>query len=211
MEAQSSKLKAQIPKAVVFDLGKVLLDFDYRIAARTLAPKSRLPADEFKRVVDQSPLLHRYESAQISTEQFFAEVCKLTGYHGSLDEFRAPFGDIFAEISPMIALHAELRRRGVPTFIFSNTNEIAVAHIQERFPFFADFDGYVLSYEVGCMKPAPPIYDAVESLTGLHGPDLLYLDDRPENIEAGRTRGWQTVLHSEPDASRQRVAAALRW
>lgn len=196
-----TKDQLPIPKAVVFDLGKVLLDFDYRIAARTLAPKSRFDAEEFKRVVDQSPLLHRYESAEIGTAEFFAEVGRLTGYHGTLPEFRAAFGDIFSEIPAMIALQRELRERGVPTFIFSNTNEIAVGHIRERFPFFAHFTGYVYSHEVGCMKPAPRIYQAIEAITGLTGADLLYLDDRAENIEAGAGRGWQTILHHDPAAT----------
>jgi FMN phosphatase YigB (HAD superfamily) len=186
------------PRAVVFDLGKVLLDFDYRIAARTLAAKSRFEAEEFKRVVDQSPLLHRYESAAITTAEFFAEVAQLTGYHGTVAEFRAAFGDIFSEIPAMLALHRELRVRDIPTFIFSNTNEIAVGHIQERFPFFANFTGYVYSHEVGCMKPAPKIYEAIETLTSLTGADLLYLDDRAENIAAGAARGWQTILHHDP-------------
>ena len=187
-----------VPRAVVFDLGKVLLDFDYRIAARALAPRSRLDAEEFKRVVDQSPLLHRYESAEIGTAEFFAEVGRLTGYHGSLAEFRAAFGDIFGEIPPMIALQRQLRERGVPTFIFSNTNEIAIGHVRDRFPFFAHFTGYVYSHEVGCMKPAPKIYKAIEAITALRGTDLLYLDDRAENIEAGAARGWQTILHHDP-------------
>lgn len=190
-----------IPKAVVFDLGKVLLDFDYHLAARALSPRSRLPADEFKRVLDQSPLLHRYESGGLTTAEFFAEVRTLTGYAGPLDDFRAAFADIFTEIPEMIALQRELRSAGVPTFIFSNTNEVAVGHIRERFPFFAGFDGYVLSYEVGCMKPVAPIYTAVEQLTGLRAADLLYVDDRAENIAAGQTRGWQTILHHDPAES----------
>ncbi len=194
----SSPNPRRVPRAVVFDLGKVLLDFDYRIAARTLAPLSRLAADEFKRVVDQSPLLHRYESAEIGTSEFFAEVGRLTGYHGSLAEFRAAFGDIFSEIPPMVALQRQLCERGVPTFIFSNTNEIAIGHVRSRFPFFAHFTGYVYSHEVGCMKPAPKIYEAIEAITGLGGADLLYLDDRAENIEAGAARGWQTILHHDP-------------
>lgn len=197
------------PKAVVFDLGKVLLDFDYRIAARTLAPKSRFDAEEFKRVVDQSPLLHRYESAEIGTAEFFTEVGRLTGFHGTLAEFRAAFGDIFSEIPAMISLQRELREQGVPTFIFSNTNEIAVGHIRERFPFFAHFTGYVYSHEVGCMKPAAKIYGAIEAITGLTGADLLYLDDRAENIEAGAARGWQTILHHDPAVTVPDVWARL--
>ena len=205
MPPESSHPVATPPRAVVFDLGKVLLDFDYHIAARTLSPHSRLPAVEFKQVIDQSPLLHRYESGGISTAQFEAEVRQLTGYSGPATHFRDAFADIFAEIPDMIALHRELRDRGIPTYIFSNTNEIAVGHIRDRFPFFGNFDGFVLSYEIGVMNPAPDAYAAVERLTGATGPDLLYLDDRAENIEAGARRGWRTILHADPGITRAEV------
>jgi putative hydrolase of the HAD superfamily len=189
------------PKAVVFDLGKVLLDFDYRIAVKKLAPQSALPAPELQRMIDQSPLLHRYESGGLTSREFFTEIAAQAGYRGAFEEFRECFGDIFSEIPRMIELHATLRARGVPTFIFSNTNEIAVHHIRRRFPFFAGFDGYVLSYEAGRMKPHPDIYERVEALTGRHGADLLYLDDRLENVQTGERRGWRTIHHAQPEES----------
>ena len=197
------------PKAIVFDLGKVLLDFDVGIAARTLAAASRVPADEFQRVLDQSPLLHEYESGRIGSRDFFGEVVARTGYRGTEPEFRMAFADIFSEIRPMVALHAELRRRGIPAFIFSNTNEIAVTHIRERFPFFRDFDAHVLSYEVGAMKPRPEIYAAVEAATGRRGGDLLFIDDRAENAAAAAARGWQTVHHVDHDTTPAEVRRRL--
>ena len=199
------------PSVVVFDLGKVLLDFDYARAARILAPHSRLGPEAFQSVLDQSPLLHRYESGDIDTGTFLAEVRTLTGFRADAETFRAAFGDIFSAIDPMIGLHAELRRRGIPTYIFSNTNEIAVGHVRERFPFFHGFDGYVFSHEVGAMKPRPEIYDAVERLTGRTGTGILYLDDRAENVAAGRTRGWHVIHHADPADSEGRVAAHFGW
>ena len=71
-------------KAVVFDLGKVLVDFDYGIAARKLAEKSVLAVDEVRALIDQSPLLFRYERAGMTTQEFFAEVRQRIGYTGSL-------------------------------------------------------------------------------------------------------------------------------
>src|SRR5437870_4541275 len=135
------------PHVVVFDLGKVLVDFDYSIAARRIAARGRLSAEEIKRLIDHSPLLFRYETGRLTKEQFFAEICSATGFSGGLDEFSEFFADIFVPIEPMVALHAALRQRGVPTYIFSNTNELAAGHIRRQFPFFSDFDGYILSYE----------------------------------------------------------------
>jgi len=107
----------------------------------------------------------------------------------------------------MVELHAELRRRGLPTYIFSNTNELAVRHIRSNFSFFSNFDGYILSYEHGAMKPGAKLYEVVERTTGRRGSEILYLDDRPENVEAGATRGWQVILQENPDKTREAMTA----
>jgi HAD superfamily hydrolase (TIGR01509 family) len=105
----------------------------------------------------------------------------------------------------MVEIHAQLRAKGIPTYIFSNTNDLAVEHIRRNFPFFSNFDGYVLSYEQGAMKPDDKIYQAVEKMTGHDGPRILYLDDRLENVEAGVKRGWQVILQEAPEQSIARI------
>lgn len=191
----------QVPGAVVFDLGKVLVDFDYSIAGRRIAARSIKTPQEVQDLIDHAPLLFRYETGLIGREEFFVEVKEATGFAGTLSEFSAFFADIFTPIPEMVALHARLRAQSVPTFIFSNTNDLAVSHIRANFPFFSQFDGYVLSYEERSMKPDARIYEAVERLTGRRGPQLVYLDDRPENAQAGAARGWQVIQHHSPSAS----------
>ena len=186
------------PEAVVFDLGKVLLDFDYGIATRKLAQHCGVSHEAVGGVIDQSPLLYAYETGHITCDDFYRQVCSRTGFRGDMGVFSASFSDIFTPIDEMIALHRRLRERAVPTYIFSNTNPIAIAHIRGQFPFFKDFDGYVLSYEHGTMKPEARIYEQVEKVTGKGRAEVLYIDDRPENIEAGRARGWQVIHHTEP-------------
>jgi glucose-1-phosphatase len=187
---------------VVFDLGKVLVDFDYSIAIPRIAAHSALPLAGIKTFFFHSPLLVDYESGRLTREEFFEQARKAAGFRGTIEEFCEFFADIFTEIPPMIELHAELRRRGIPTYIFSNTNDLAVEHIRRNFPFFRDFDGYIFSYEVGAMKPEPKIYEALEKLAGRHGADILYIDDRPENVAAGAARGWRTILHETPEKTR---------
>jgi FMN phosphatase YigB (HAD superfamily) len=196
------------PLAVVFDLGKVLVDFDYSIAARRILRPGIMTPAEAKEYLSHSPVLVRYETGLISRREFFDEVREAAGFTGSLEEFGEFFADIFTGIPPMIELHANLRRQGVPTYIFSNTNDLAVEHIRRNFPFFSRFDGYILSYEVKSLKPSPEIYEALERLVGLRGEDLLYLDDRPENVAAGRKRGWRTILHESPEHTRSAVKQA---
>jgi HAD superfamily hydrolase (TIGR01509 family) len=99
----------------------------------------------------------------------------------------------------MIALQAELRRRGCKTYIFSNTNDLAIEHVERNFPFFKNFEGYIYSCEIGAMKPDAKIYAAMEKLCGRSGADIIYLDDRLENVQAGLARGWRAFLHETPE------------
>jgi 2-haloacid dehalogenase len=189
----------KMPKAVVFDLGKVLVEFDYGIAARRIAARGKGDPVQVQNFLDHSPLLFRYETGQMTKQQFFEEVQAGTGFKGDIAEFARVFGDIFEPIPRMVELHAALRANRVPTFIFSNTNELAVAHIRGNFPFFSNFDGYILSYQHGAMKPQPRLYEVVEEKSGRKGDEILYLDDRPENVDAGAARGWQVILQEAPE------------
>ncbi len=196
------------PSVVVFDLGKVLVDFDYSIAAGKMTSRCKViqaQGEDLEDFLSRSPLLCQYETGLLTTEQFYRKVCAATGFSGSLDEFGGPFSDIFVPIEPMIELQSTLRRQGVPRFIFSNTNELAVSHIRRSFPFFNTFDGYVFSYEHGAMKPDARLYEVVERRTGKRGSEILYLDDRPENIATGTARGWQVILHETPEKSRAAI------
>jgi glucose-1-phosphatase len=184
---------------VAFDLGKVLVDFDYHIAVSRIAARSKLPPDGIKTFLGQSHAVIDYECGRLTREQFYEQARKATGFRGTMEEFGEFFADIFTAIPPMIEIHAGLRRRGIPTYIFSNTNDLAVEHIRQKFPFFRNFDGYIYSYEVGAMKPEAKIYEVLEKLAGRRGAEILYLDDRPENVAGGAARGWQTILHETPE------------
>lgn len=183
------------PDVVVFDLGKVLVDFDYSIAGRRIAARSRMSAAGVQNYIEQSPLLFRFETGLLSRQQFFDEIRSTTGFEGTLAEFAQFFADIFTPIPEMVALHANLRTAQIPTFIFSNTNDLAIEHIRRNFSFFSNFTGHVLSYEHGSMKPDARLFEVVERVAARTGAEILYLDDRIENVEAGATRGWQVIHH----------------
>ena len=187
------------PKAIVFDLGKVLLDFDWLIAGRRIAARSRRTVDGSAFFQEQLPLILRYELGQVSTREMCEALQTAIDFLGTTEEFRSYFAEIFTEITPMIELHASFRKKGLPTYIFSNTNELAVEHIRERYPFFAGFDGYIYSFEHGAMKPDAKLYEVVERESKRRGNEILYFDDRPENVAAGLERGWQAVLHESPE------------
>ena len=83
---KSERMKPQMkPTAVVFDLGKVLLHFDYGIAAEKFQKRCRIASSDIRAVIDQSPLLHGFETGRLSGEEFFEELCRATGFAGDLD------------------------------------------------------------------------------------------------------------------------------
>jgi HAD superfamily hydrolase (TIGR01509 family) len=192
-------------KAVVFDLGKVLVDFDYGIAGRKIAARATMAAGDLGRFLVHVPLIIRYETGLLTSQEFYEEVRRASGFLGDMEEFASLFADIFTPIEPMVGLQSELRGLGFPTYIFSNTNELAIRFIRRNFPFFQNFDGYILSYEHRSMKPEARLYEVVESQSGCSADEILYLDDRPENIEAGAARGWQVILQESPERSRAMI------
>ncbi len=75
-------------KAVAFDIGKVLLDFDYSILVRKLSPQTQWNEPELNDYLNQSPLLARYESGELSSSKFFEQIKGETGFRGSDRERR---------------------------------------------------------------------------------------------------------------------------
>lgn len=188
---------------IVFDLGKTLVDFDYSIAAGRIASRCTPDADAATFFSTHAALLTSYELGLLNTVQFFEQMKAVSGFSGTQAEFGEAFADIFTPIEPMIELHTELRKKNLATYILSNTNDLAVDHIRRKFPFFNDFDGYVLSYEHGFMKPAARLYEILERASGRRAGDIFFMDDRAENVEAGAARGWNAVLHEEPAKTRE--------
>lgn len=199
----------QKPEAVVFDLGKVLLDFSYARLARNMEEHCSVAFEELLAALNQSELLFRYETGLITSQAFFEEVKRLSSFRHGYEDFEPLFADIFTPIDEMIDLQQRLQQSGIPSYVFSNTNEIAVKHIRRKYPFFANFSGYIFSYEHRSMKPDPRLYEVVEEVTGRRGKSLLYIDDRPENIAHGVERGWQTIHHIEPKRTIQHVEEYL--
>jgi FMN phosphatase YigB (HAD superfamily) len=201
----------RVPSVAVFDLGKVLVDFDYAIAARRIAARSKINLLQIAQFIAQSPLFCQYESGAVTTQQFFDEICRASGFRGSLEEFGKFFADIFTPIEPMVEAQAALRQQGLRCYAFSNTNELAAEHIKRTFRFYDNFDGYILSYQQHVMKPDARIYEALERLAGKRGEAIVYLDDRPENVAAGAARGWHAILHESPEKSCEALRQLGLW
>jgi putative hydrolase of the HAD superfamily len=93
-----------------------------------------------------------------------------------------------------VALRGE---HGLKTAILSNMPADVRAHLVDENAWLPAFDHMTFSCDVGIMKPAPGIYHACLAGVGLHAGECLFLDDRPENVDAARALGLHAVqFHS---------------
>jgi len=67
-------------KAVVFDLGRVLVDFDYMIAARRIAAHSKMSPEGLIAVLVRSPVFTQYERGRVTRREVFNEICRASGF-----------------------------------------------------------------------------------------------------------------------------------
>ncbi len=186
---------------VIFDLGKVLLDFDFAIAAKELARYSPQQEEQILESINQSPLLHTFERGDWSEAQFFQKLSVECRLEASLEELKKGFAEIFTPVPSMVEFMESLKERGIPVMVFSNTNVTAVDYIRAAFPFFERFDAYCLSYEHGCMKPDTTLYGVAQLMTRCTPGNLLFLDDRAENVHAARQMVWSAIHHQAPEDS----------
>ncbi|MGZ8209265.1 MAG: HAD family hydrolase [Burkholderiales bacterium] len=183
-------------EAGVFDLGGVLIEVTQERALRSLAARSAVSADELRAAIYHSPLFLQVESGACDARNFFDEIREQARLDVAFEDFCSIYCDLFAPAPALIDVHARMRERGLPTYVFSNTSALHFDYLRRHYPFMARFDGYFLSYELGCVKPDARAYKAVEAGTGARPSGILYIDDRMENAEAAVRRGWQAIHHT---------------
>jgi putative hydrolase of the HAD superfamily len=183
--------------AICFDLGKVLLHFDWKLFLDRIAMKSPLSPEEITQRLMKDPNLMRYELGELTSAKFFANQKKLLEYKGTAKELRAAFADIFTPMTEHIALAAMLAPH-YPLAIISNTNDAHIAHAEATYSFFSLFRARIYSHQVKLAKPDPAIYRAaLDALGGIDPLEALFIDDLEANVLGASKIGWQTI-HLRP-------------
>lgn len=180
-----------------FDLGNVLIHFDHQLAVDAVRELSGKPQSEVQQVLFDSGLQNRYETGRIQSEDYATEVNRALGTNIPVARILKGISDIFSPNPSIISALERVRAAGVPMNILSNT---CAAHWQwildQDWPLPGDwFEDSVLSFEVKSMKPARRIYEFSEAKASCPVEQIFFTDDRPENIEAARQRGWTTHLY----------------
>lgn len=178
----------------LFDIGRVLLDFDFESSMR------RLVKDHEDGALDRLMLAVEarddFESGQVSPTDFVERSLQQSGVDAVPDSFIAAWQNVFTRNHPMWDAVSRLKASGEHRLIlFSNTNAIHCPWIFTEFPELQLFDERVLSYKVGAMKPDPAIYEHAIKRFGLDPSRTRYIDDLPQNIETGIRFGFRSHLY----------------
>lgn len=186
-------------RAILFDLGGVLLDIDFQRALAAWAPHSRFSPAQLQERFRFDENFHRHETGGLDDEGYFAHLREALALDCELPLVRAGFNAILiGEIEETVRLLEAVRGR-VPCYAISNTNPAHVAHIERAFPgFLARFTRVFASHQIGHRKPQPAAFDHVLRAIGVPAPEVLLFDDLQPNVEAALALGLQAVLVRSP-------------
>ena len=179
-----------------FDLGNVILPFNHEIAYTRIAAKYDVPSSAVSEWVFNSGLQRAFENGEVDRETFCDRLSELSGVNLDHDFLLNAISDIFSLNRRLIPLISQLRAVNFPMGILSNT---CIAHWEfalARFPALGQlFSQYVLSYEIGSMKPAALIYERAIAIADVEPSRCFFVDDRMENVEGALAAGWDAVLY----------------
>ena len=180
-------------KALIFDLGRVLVNVDYDMGHSRMAALSGLRAEEVRERLQSSRLAYAFESGLMPSSEFAARVSDLMGVSPSVEEFEEIWYSVFHE-GPIIPEEfiAGLRER-YRLVLLSNTNAMHYELLEQRLPVLKHFDAYTLSYKLGAQKPSPTIYRDAIVKAGCEPGECFYTDDIAEYIDGGRAAGIQAA------------------
>ncbi len=184
--------------AIIFDLGKVLIDFDHLIAARKIALLTgTAPRDIYKLFFDSS-LIQSFEKGTISPEAFFVGVQQRIDLDIPFEQFAAIWNNIFYITGANKAVYdllGALRPRYTLAML-SNINALHYAYLKKTAAVFDRFHHCFASCEMGLTKPDEQIYRAVLGRLDVRPNEAFYTDDRPEMVAAARALGIEGFVYS---------------
>ena len=183
----------RVIKTAIFDLGNVIVPFDFKRGYQRLAPLCGCPAADIPARIRSTGLVTPFETGEVSAEQFVRELSAALHLNISYDEFCELWTSVFLpETLVGEALLADLARR-CRLLVLSNTNPIHFEMVKEKYPLLRHFDDYVLSYEVGSAKPSAKIYEEAIARARCSPEECFFTDDLLVNVEAARSHGMDAV------------------
>jgi putative hydrolase of the HAD superfamily len=199
-------------KTVIFDLGKVLIPFDFSRGYRAMEPFCDYPAAEIPRRIAATDLVHRFETGLVESRDFVEQLSGMLDLRITYEQFCEIWSSIFLpEILVPESLLAGIAER-YRLLVLSNTNAIHFDMVRRNYPMLRHFDDLVLSYEVKAMKPSPLIYREAIARAQCRPEECFYTDDIAAYVEGARREGIDAVqFESCAQLERELAARGIRW
>jgi FMN phosphatase YigB (HAD superfamily) len=181
-------------ETIISDLGNVLLKFDNTIFFRALTRYTGRSAEEIRAVThDNLDLLVLFEKGVVSPFDFYKNAKELLEITAGYEEFYAAYCDVFSLVPSVQDLYLRLKTK-TRMILLSNTDIVRWTFIKSKFPEILFFDDYVLSFDVGAMKPQPEIFlEAIRS-GGAKPERTVFIDDMPENVAGAERMGMKGIV-----------------
>lgn len=191
-------------EAVVFDIGNVLIGWDPEGFYDSVVGKDR--RRELFAEVDLDGMNERVDLGDDFRQAVYAKADEHPEWQNEIRLWH----DRWIEMAQPAIEHSAkllraLRAKGVPVFALSNFGITSFEIAKSAYPVLQEFDRLYVSGHMGVIKPDPVIYERLENDSGVTPQQLLFADDRANNIEAALARGWQAHLFTEPKGFADRL------
>ena len=181
-------------RCVISDLGNVIVFFDNDIFFRKITPYSSFSLDRIKELARiHFELVMDFDRGEITAQQFYEEAVHKFEAKITYQTFFEIYSDVFTLNPPVLETLKRLRSK-YRLVLLSNTDVMRFGFIRENFPEIFLFDAYVLSYEVGRVKPHPQIFHVALQRARAEPNECVFIDDREENIEGAQKLGINVLL-----------------
>lgn len=178
-------------KAILCDLGGVLLTVNFGLAMERLRNESGLSKQELETRIFSSGIKEKFDLGLISSLDFYKQI--ITREEISFSYFQSIWSEIFTENQELIN-YLSLYTKSCRLYIASNTDPLHYAFLSNNYPWFSLFNGFGLSFRLNIAKPSPEFYIKLcrEFVINYH--DVLFIDDLKDNVEAAEELGIKSHL-----------------
>ena len=185
-------------KAIAFDLGNVLVHIHPDRFFPSLGINDGLRQRQLREGVVET--IRAYERGALTTYDCLEKLGVLFDYEFERDAIRRAFAMILGDPIPGMDRIVERAAMHHAVALVSNTNPIHISMAETNVPSLASLPIRFLSYEMRVLKPEPTYYDKVIRGLSLKPADIVFIDDRKENVDAATAAGMTGILFSDPES-----------